>query len=73
MPPLTIFTVGAYEIGAFDFIPATHGLLALQQVLISGASLGQVAFRLALTLGLSAFYFGIGVLIFGWRQMRQRV
>ncbi len=72
LPPLTVFTVGRYEIGAFDFIPATHGLLALQQVLISGASLGQVAFRLALTLGLSVFYYALGVLIFGWRQMRQR-
>jgi ABC-2 type transport system permease protein len=72
LPPLTVFTVGGYEIGAFDFIPATHGLLALQQVLISGASLGQVAFRLALTLGLSVFYYALGVLIFGWRQMRQR-
>jgi ABC-2 type transport system permease protein len=72
LPPLTVFTVGGYEIGAFDFIPATHGLLALQQVLISGASVGQVAFRLSLTLGLSVFYFCAGVLIFGWRQMRPR-
>jgi ABC-2 type transport system permease protein len=70
LPPLTVFSVAGYEIGAFDFIPATHGLLALQQVLISGASLGQVAVRLGLTLGLSVFYFGLGVLVFNWRQMR---
>jgi hypothetical protein len=31
-----------------------------------------VTFRLALTLGLSVFYFALGVLIFGWLQMRQR-
>jgi ABC-2 type transport system permease protein len=72
LPPLTVFTVAGYEIGAFDFIPATHGLLALQQVLIAGASLSQVAFRLWLTLGLSVFYFCAGVLIFGWRQMRRQ-
>jgi ABC-2 type transport system permease protein len=73
LPPLTVFSVAGYEIGAFDFIPATHGLLALQQVLISGASLGQVAFRLWLTLGLSVFYFGLGVVIFSWLQMRRQV
>jgi len=72
LPPLTVLTVGTHEISAFDFIPATHGLLALQQVLISGASLSQVAFRLSLTLGLSVVYFGLGVLVFGWRQMRRR-
>ena len=31
--------VAGHEIGAFDFIPATHGLLALQQVLSGGAGL----------------------------------
>ena len=72
MPPLTVFRWGAYELGAFDFIPATHGLLALQQVLVAGAPLRAVAFRLALTLGLSLVYFGLGVAVFGWRQMRPR-
>lgn len=72
LPPLTVFRVGGYEIGAFDFIPATHGLLALQQVLVSGAALSDVAFRLSLTLGLSLLYFCLGVLLFGWRQMGQR-
>jgi ABC-type transport system involved in multi-copper enzyme maturation permease subunit len=71
LPPLTVFTVAGHEIGAFDFIPATHGLLALQQVLISGAGFGQVAFRLAAALGLSLFYFGVGIVIFSWRQRRR--
>ena len=72
LPPLTVFTLAGHEIGAFDFIPATHGLLALQQVLTGGADLGDVAFRLVLTLGLSLFYCAVGIAIFSWRQMQAR-
>lgn len=72
MPSITLFTLGSYEIGLFDFIPATHGLLALQQVLIAGAGLPEVAFRVAAMTVLSVAYFGVGVFVFERRQMRAR-
>ncbi len=72
MPALTLFTIGGYEIGAFDFIPASHGLLALQQVLIGGAGLSEVAFRIAAMTVLSVVYFAAGVWVFGRAQMRAK-
>jgi ABC-2 type transport system permease protein len=72
MPPLTIFTVGGHPIGLFDVFPATHGLLALQQVFNYGASLSQVAFRLGATLILSVIILVAGVAIYHRQQMRSR-
>jgi ABC-2 type transport system permease protein len=72
MPTITLFTLGSYEIGLFDFIPATHGLLALQQVLIAGAGIAEVVFRVAAMTGLSLLYFVAGVVIFERMQMRAR-
>ena len=65
-----LFTLSGHIIGLFDFIPATHAMLALQQVLVSGAGLEQVAFRLAAAALLSVFYFVSGVLIFSAVQRR---
>ena len=72
MPSFTLFAVAGHEIGVFDFLPATHGMLALQQVLIGGAGLGEIGFRLVVMAALSILYFVIGVAIFGRRQMRQQ-
>ncbi len=71
LPPLTVFTVAGHEIGLFDFLPATHGMLALQQVLIGGAGLGEIQFRLAVMVGLSLVYFIAGVIIFNQMQMQR--
>jgi ABC-2 type transport system permease protein len=68
MPMPTIFTLFGHQVSAFDFLPATHGMLALQQVLSGGAGLGQVGFRLAAALVTSTFYFALGVWIFSIRQ-----
>jgi ABC-2 type transport system permease protein len=72
LPPFTLFAVAGHEIGVFDFLPATHGVLALQQVLIGGAGLGVIGFRLVVMTAVSMLYSVIGVVIFGRRQMRQR-
>jgi ABC-2 type transport system permease protein len=70
IPAPTVFTLAGHEIGAFDVFPATHGYLALQQVLSDGAGLDAVAFRLGATVLLSLLCFVLGVVIF--RRLRMR-
>ena len=70
MPALTVFTLAGHPIGLFDVLPATHGFLALQQVLCYGAGLRDVAFRLGATVVLSLLYFVAGVAVFQYLQMR---
>ncbi len=69
-PPITLFTLAGHQIDLFDVLPASHGFLALQQVLSYGAGLPEIAFRLAATFVLSALYFAAGVVIFRRLQMR---
>jgi hypothetical protein len=64
-----LFRILGYPIVLFDFFPATHGLLALQQVLSDGAAFSQVAFRLGATLLLSVLYFFLGVVFFSLRKL----
>ena len=69
--PMTVpavFTLLGHQISPFDFLPATHGMLALQQVLTGGAGLEKVVFRLAAATLLSVLYFLLGVWIFTRRQ-----
>jgi ABC-2 type transport system permease protein len=68
----TLFTLAGHEISLFDVLPATHGMLALQQVLSGGAGFSDVAFRLILMAGLSILFFAVGVGVFAQRQMRQQ-
>jgi ABC-2 type transport system permease protein len=71
LPPITLFTLAGHQIDLFDIFPATHGFLALQQVLSYGAGLREVAFRLGATLLLSSLYFAAGVAAFRRLQMRE--
>lgn len=70
LPALTLFTLAGHQIGLFDVFPASHGFLALQQVLVYGAGLREIAFRLGVTLVLSILYFVVGVIVFRRLQMR---
>lgn len=70
LPPLTLFHLAGHQIDLFDVFPATHGFLALQQVLTYGAAPGQVLFRLGATLLLSTLYFLVGIAAFRRWQMR---
>jgi ABC-2 type transport system permease protein len=72
MPPFTLFAVAGHEIGVFDFLPATHGMLVLQQVLIGGTGLREIGFRLVVMAALSIIYFVAGIVVFGRRQVRQQ-
>jgi len=71
MPPITLFTLAGHQIDLFDIFPATHGMTALQAVLVYGAAPGQIAFRLGATLLLSMAYFVLGVAVFGRLKMRR--
>lgn len=73
MPALTLFTVAGHRIGLFDVFPATHGFIALQQVLCYGCGVEQVGFRLAAAAVLSAVYLAAGVILFGRLKMRDRL
>ena len=70
LPPMTVFSLAGHQIGAFDFLPATHGMLALRQVFTGGAGLNEIAFRLGMTAVLSVLYFALGVFVFERMQMR---
>jgi ABC-2 type transport system permease protein len=72
LPPMAVFTLAGHQIDVFDIFPATHGFLALQQVLSYGAGLSQIAFRLTATLALSILYFVVGVLVFQRLQMQDK-
>ncbi len=72
LPPLTVFTLAGHPIDLFDLFPATHGFLALQQVLSYGAGFSDIAFRLAATTILSILYFVVGVFVFQRLKMREQ-
>jgi ABC-2 type transport system permease protein len=71
LPPLTVFSLAGHPIDLFDVFPATHGFLALQQVLTYGATFSEIAFRLGATLVLSIVYFAAGVWFFQRLKMRR--
>lgn len=64
MPTPVLFTLLDHPINLFDFIPASHSMLALQQVLSGGATLAEVGFRTTATLLLSLVYFFIGIIVY---------
>ncbi|KAA3656309.1 MAG: ABC transporter permease [Chloroflexi bacterium] len=72
MPSLTMFRLGGHQIGIFDVSPATHGFLALQQILTFGVGLQGIAFRLGMTLMLSLLVFAIGVFAFQRLKMQEQ-
>lgn len=71
LPSPTLFTLNDHAIGIFDIFPATHGMLALQQVVTYGAGWTDVRFRLGLTVTLSILYFIVSILVFQTLQMRR--
>jgi ABC-2 type transport system permease protein len=69
LPPL--FQIAGHSIGVFDFLPPTHGMLALQQTVLYGADPGRMAFRLGAATILSVLFFLIGVWVFQKRVMQK--
>jgi len=72
LPRTALFTLGGHAVAIYDFIPATHAVVALNKVLTLGAGLGQVAYELIALVVLSAVYFAAGVWLFQRRHLRRR-
>ncbi|MCX6560697.1 MAG: ABC transporter permease [Candidatus Aminicenantes bacterium] len=68
---LTLFVVGARPIALNDFLPPTHAVIALNKILSFGASLGDVAYELAMLAGLTVVYFAAAVWIYRRTQWRK--
>lgn len=64
LPSEPWFTIAGHSIGLMDLLPATHTMLALKQVMVSGAGLGEVAFRIGAIAVLSVIYLTIGIALF---------
>jgi len=69
VPSPVLFTIAGHRIGLFDWLPATQGVLALQQALIFGSGLDQVGFRLGAAALLAAIWFVIAVYLFRRARM----
>lgn len=69
LPPLRLFTVGGRPINVNDFLPTTHTISALNQILNYDAGLGDVAFELGAILLLTLLYGAAGAWLFTKRHM----
>ncbi len=71
MPAEALVSIAGHELTLFDLIPATSGMLMLQQVSSYGAGWHEIALRMGLTLGLSFIYLVLGVIVFNRLQMKR--
>jgi len=69
LPSPTLFTVGERAIKLFDFLPTSHAVSALKQVLNFGVGMGDVIFEIIAMLILTAIFFTAGVWLFRRLQM----
>jgi ABC-2 type transport system permease protein len=67
-----LFTVLGYQFSLFDVFPASHGFIAMQQVLTYGTPVKEVGFRIGMTALLSVIYFVLGVAFFHVARMRRQ-
>ncbi|MBN1200865.1 MAG: ABC transporter permease, partial [Anaerolineae bacterium] len=67
-----LFTVGGRTIQAFDLLPPTHAVVALNKVLTLGEGLGDILFELSAVLVLSLVYFVVGVWSFRRTQLSRQ-
>ncbi len=64
LPKVVLFTLAGHQVGLYDFLPATHAVVALNKILTLGAGLHEVVYELTALVILSILYFGIGVWLF---------
>ena len=70
LPPLRLFSVDGHPVSINDILPTTHTITALNEILNSGAGLGDVAFELVAIVLLTVAYFAVGAWLFTRRHMR---
>lgn len=68
---LTLFAVGSRQLAINDLLPPTHAVIAMNKILSFGAPLGDVAYELAMLVGLTAIYFAAAVWIYRRTQWRK--
>ncbi|NMB55027.1 MAG: ABC transporter permease [Leptolinea sp.] len=66
-----LLNINGHQLGIFDVIPATQGMMILRQSLVSGADFGSIVFRLLLMAGLSILIFALGIINFNRRFNRR--
>ncbi len=64
LPKIILFTLAGHQVGLYDFLPATHAVVALNKILTLGAGLHEVSYELTAMTLLSVLYFGVGVWLF---------
>ncbi|HWQ45294.1 MAG TPA: ABC transporter permease [Longilinea sp.] len=68
IPATTLFTIAGQSVSAYDFIPATHAVAAMNKIFTLGVGISGITYEfIALTI-LSIVYFGIGVWLFQKRS-----
>ena len=72
MPKVKLFECAGHTVGAYDFLPPTQAVVALNKVLTLGAGLSDVTYELTALLLLSVLYLAAGVWLFGRMQLRGR-
>lgn len=70
VPELAFVHAFGRELGPWHLFAAKHAYTAIRQVLVYGASLGDLTFELAATAVLSAAYLAIGIVVYGRTRMR---
>jgi ABC-2 type transport system permease protein len=70
MPPVILFNIAGRAISAYDILPPTHAVVALNKILTLGAGLGDVAYELSALVVLSILYFVVGVWLFRKLHLR---
>jgi ABC-type multidrug transport system permease subunit len=66
----TLLTINGHQMGIFDILPATQGMMILRQSLVSGAGFQEIAFRLIVMTGLSVIFFFLGIVVFNHQYAR---
>jgi ABC-2 type transport system permease protein len=64
IPASTLFTIAGQNISAYDIIPATHAVAAINKVFTLGVGLSGISYEFIALSVLSLLYFGIGVWLY---------
>jgi ABC-2 type transport system permease protein len=70
LPNSALFHVAGHAVSAFDALPTTHAVTALNKVFTAGTGVSDVSFELTALVVLTALYFAAGALLLQRRRLR---
>jgi ABC-2 type transport system permease protein len=70
MPEIPVFAVAGRTVGAFDFLPAAHGVEAMRDVLLNGGGPASIAYELVAMTALTGGLLALGVVVYRRTRMR---